>query len=205
MIMNNKDKITEVTFALSLNEGFDNVSMKEIQEASGFSAGSIYYYFKDKNEILVAIFNKYILEEFSLFKENIKNLNGSFIEKLNFIFTHRTTFFNEKEIQSNGLDVSELRYKNYLALTMSIYHEYPEIRNMFHEMHNDFNDFYQELIQEAIEKDEIRDDIDIKILAILIQSSLRGYLNLWMTQSEFSFEELVENNINMIWESIKKK
>jgi len=203
--MNNKDKITEVTFALSLNEGFDNVSMKEIQEASGFSAGSIYYYFKDKNEILVAIFNKYILEEFSLFKENIKNLNGSFIEKLNFIFTHRTTFFNEKEIQSNGLDVSELRYKNYLALTMSIYHEYPEIRNMFHEMHNDFNDFYQELIQEAIEKDEIRDDIDIKILAILIQSSLRGYLNLWMTQSEFSFEELVENNINMIWESIKKK
>ncbi|MCL2687231.1 MAG: TetR/AcrR family transcriptional regulator [Methanobrevibacter sp.] len=203
--MNKRDKISEATFALSLKEGFDNVSMKEIQKESGLSAGLIYYYFKDKDEILLYMFNKYVLGEVPLFKETIRNLDCSFIEKLRFIFTHKTTFFNENNSSSNASNAHKIGYENYFVLSMSIYHQYPEIRPMFHEMHNDLNDFYQELVQEAIEKEEIRDDIDVKTLVILIQSSLRGYLNLWMTQSEFSFGELVEANINMLWNSIKKR
>jgi len=202
--MNNKDKILEIAFLLSLKNGFDRVSIKQIQEASGLAAGSIYYYFENKDEILVAMFNKYVSGQIPLFKETIRNLNCSFIEKLRFIFTHKIGFFDKKETSLNDSIMPEPMYEDYFVLSMSIYHQYPEVRPQFIEMHNDLNDFYHELIQEAIEKGEIRDDVDIKTLVILIQSSLRGYLDLWLNQSEFSIEELVEANISMIYEVIKK-
>ena len=201
---NNRDKILQIAFLLSLKNGFDRVSIKQIQKESGLAAGSIYYYFENKDEILVAMFNKYVLGRVSLFKETIRNLNCPFIEKLRFIFTYSADFFNKKENGINDSIVSELNYEDYHVLSMSIYHQYPEVRPQFIEMHNDINDFYGELIQEAIENGEIRDDVEIKALIILIQSSLRGKLDLWMNQSEFSFEELVEANINMLYEAIKK-
>ena len=202
--MNNRDKIIEVAFLLSLKNGFDRVSMKQIQEESGLSAGSIYYYFEDKTEILVSMFNKYILANVPLFKENLRNFEGPFLEKLGFIFASKTGAIKKENLPSNISTVGEINYEDYFILSMSIYHQYPEIRSLFFEMHNDLNDFYSELIQEAIEKGEIRDDIDVKTLTILIQSSLRGFLNLWMNQSEFPCEELMEANISMVWEAIKK-
>jgi len=202
--VNNKDKIIEVAFLLSLENGFDRVSMKQIQEESGLSAGSIYYYFKDKTEILVSMFNKYIVSNVPLFKENLRNFEGSFLEKLSLIFASKTGAFKKKDLPSNVSTLGEINYEDYFILSMSIYHQYPEIRPLFLEMHCDINDFYYELIQEAIEKGEIRDDLDAKTLTILIQSSLRGFLNLWMNQSEFQCEELIEANLNMLWETIKK-
>ncbi|RBQ22635.1 hypothetical protein ALNOE001_16930 [Candidatus Methanobinarius endosymbioticus] len=50
--INNKQKIVDAAFDLSVKYGFDNVSMKQIQEAADIGAGSIYYHFKNKNEIL---------------------------------------------------------------------------------------------------------------------------------------------------------
>ena len=66
-------------------------------------------------------------------------------------------------------------------------------------------DFYNELIQEAIGKGEIRDDIDIKKLTIFIQSLIKGHITLWLNQSDFSFEEIMEANLNMIQDIINKK
>jgi len=111
----------------------------------------------------------------------------------------------ERERESSSeVDVPDLEFGNYIILPMSIYHQHPEVRLQFIEMHNDLNDFYYELIEEAMDNGEIRDDYDIRTLVILIQSCLRGHLDLWMNQLEFSFEELVESNLKMIWEAIKK-
>jgi len=95
--MNNRDKILEISFFLSLKNGFDRVSIKQIQEESGLSPGTIFYYFKNKDEILVAMFEKYFLGQVPIFKETVRNLNCSFIEKLHFIFTHGSDLVNKRE------------------------------------------------------------------------------------------------------------
>ena len=204
MSINNKDKIIEVAFLLSLENGFDRVSMKQIQEESELSAGSIYYYFEDKNEILVAMFNKYFLGTVPLVKERLRNVKGTFFDKLTSILTHDINSFNQIEINSNDMSNFTMKYGDYLSLSMSIYHQYPEIRPLFIELYNGYNDFFCELIQEAIENNEVRDDVDIKILAMHVSSSFRGCLDLWMNQLEFSIEELVEANLTMLVEATKK-
>ena len=202
--MNNKDKIIEVTFLLSLKNGFDRVSIKQIQEGTELSPGSIYYYFKDKDDILVTMLNKYFVDNISLFKEFIRNSGDSLIDKLKIAFIATTTSFNKSEIHSSSSTIPEFNYEDYFVLLTSVFHQYSEARNIFHEVQHDLNDFYGELIQEAIEKGEIRDDIDIKTLNIFIQSLIKGHITL-LAQSNFSFEEIVEADVSMIWEVIKKK
>jgi len=146
MVMNKRDRIIEVAFLLSLKNGFDKVSIKQIQEESKLSTGLIYHYFKNKDEILVAMFDKYISGQVPLFKENVRNLNCSFIEKLNYIFTHRAGVFSHIENSLGDSIIDEFKYEDYFTLSMNIYHEYPEIRPLFIEMHNDLNDFYYELL-----------------------------------------------------------
>ena len=205
MTINNIEKIIEVTFLLSLKNGFDRVSIKQIQEESGLAAGSIYYHFKDKNEILEHMVNKYLLGNFEEFKGAIRNYKGSFKEKINFIFYYKTKSFNQEKIHANSPTLPDFNYKDYYILLMSIYHQYPQVRHLFHEMHDDLWEFYNELLQEAIENEEIRGDIDVKSLNIFIETSLKGYIDLWLNQPNLLFDEIVETNVNLIWEAIKKQ
>jgi len=201
---NSRDKIIEIALLLSLKNGFDRVSIKKIQEESGLAAGSIYYHFKDKNEILECMVNEYIIDNYDEFKETIRNLDCSFMEKIKFISIYKTTSFNKKQIQSNSLTMPQFNHKDYFILLMSIYHQYDEVRHMFHDMHLDLYDFYHELIQEAIEKKEIRDDVDIDTLNIFIQTFLIGYLSLWRNYPNLQIEKIIDANIQMVWESIKR-
>ncbi|MBZ9570841.1 TetR/AcrR family transcriptional regulator [Methanobrevibacter sp. TMH8] len=202
--MNTKDKIIEITFLLSLENGFDRVSIKQIQKESGVSSGSIYYYFKDKDDILVEILNRYLMGNIPLFKEAVRNSSDSLRERLRVAFILTTTSFNKKEFHFNSLTTRKFNHEDYFMLLTSIFHQYPEVRHMFHEMQHDLNDFYYKLLQEAIEKGEIREDIDIKTMNIFIQSCIKGHITLWLNQSNFSLEEIVKDDVKMIWEIIKK-
>ncbi len=202
-MVNNREKIADVAFALSLEKGFDNVSMKEIQKESGLGAGSIYYHFENKNEILVYITNKYYMNILNQLKKSIENFDGSFIEKMRFILNFRVNS-NLKEKNKIYISGSEFSQKDYYMLITSIYHYYPEVRDMITRLHDNLYDFYYELIQEAIENKEIREDLDIRTLVIFIQTLIKGYIDLYVYQPNISFEELIDANLKMIQEIIKK-
>ncbi|WP_225370290.1 TetR/AcrR family transcriptional regulator [Methanobrevibacter arboriphilus] len=84
--MNNKDKIAEATFLLALKYGFDNVSLKQIQEAANVTTGAVYYHFDNKNDILKHMVELYLLNEIDNFKKIVKNYKGTIVEKLKFVF-----------------------------------------------------------------------------------------------------------------------
>lgn len=205
MKSNTKNKIIEATFALSLKYGFDNVSVKQIQEESGVATGSIYYYFKKKDEILEYMLNKYLMYQFYEAKRQIKGFNGSFLEKLNFIFLYEGAESSSAKDDDFPYPLvrPKVNYKDYFILLTSIYHKHPEIGTA-HEIHDELYKFYHELVQEAVENKEIRDDISIEKIAIFLQTSLKGYIGLLVFQPHISSENLIEYNIELIWEAIKK-
>lgn len=204
-MMNNKNKIAEVAFLLSLREGFDNISIKQIQEESGLSPGTIYYHFKNKSEILFYMINRYLLEGFFFdFKEAMRNFNGSFIEKIEFIFNYKIYDFVKVE-ENSSQEGYELDSGKYFSLFAAIYHQNPEIRPIFTELQDGLYDFFAELLREAIKNGEIREDIDVKLLTIFIKTCLQGYIFEWLYQPKLSLEEIVDANVKMIWEAVKKE
>lgn len=199
----NKNKIVNAAFALSLQHGFDNVSIRQIQKEAGVSAGTIYYHFKDKNEILVCMVNKYLINCFFEFKEAIRDFNGSFIEKIEFLGKYKLYDFikiKDRTFHNNG----KLNYKTYFSLFTSIYHQNPEVRHLFYELQEELFNFCHEFIKRASENEEIRKDIDIKTMTIFIKTCLDGYIFGWKYRTKFSPGEILKADIKMIWEAVKK-
>jgi len=204
MKSNNKHKIIDAAFNLSLKHGFDNVSIRQIHEETGLASGSIYYHFKNKDEILEYTVNKYLLDHFYEFKKQIKEFDGTLIEKINFIFRYEGGEFstNDEEFPY-ALNRPKVRYKDYFILLTSIYHKHPEITTA-HDIHEELYKFYYELVEEAIEKKEIREDIDIEKIAMFLQTTLKGYIGLLVFQPDLSTEKLIEYNTELIWEAVRK-
>jgi len=204
MKSNNKHKIIDTTFALALEYGFDNVSIRQIQEETGLAAGSIYYHFKNKDEILDYMLNKYIMDSFYEFKKEVKNLDAPFFEKLGFIFNFEGgTFSTQEEDFPYEFTRPKISYKDYFILITNIYHRYPEF-SAGHVLHEEIHNFCYELVKKAIENKEIRDDIDAKKIAVFIHTTLKGYIGLLVYQPKITVEELVNYNLELIWEAIKK-
>ena len=45
-------KILDTTLQMGIENGFETISIRKISDRMGYSTGVIYYYFKDKQEIL---------------------------------------------------------------------------------------------------------------------------------------------------------
>lgn len=50
--------IIDTAISIGLNEGFEELSIRKITDKLGYSAGIVYHYFKDKQEILDTIHNQ---------------------------------------------------------------------------------------------------------------------------------------------------
>lgn len=61
-----KDFILKQTFLLLLTKGYDAVSITDIQKATAMSRGLLYHYFGNKEELFLAVADKYLVNLFEL-------------------------------------------------------------------------------------------------------------------------------------------
>jgi AcrR family transcriptional regulator len=203
--MNNKNKITKATFSLSLKRGFDNVSISQIKKEAEVTTGAIYYHFNDKDDILLEIINVYLLDPLENFIELISNMKKPIYEKLKFIFYYIIGYDIEKE--NVGIEFHEdlsSNYKEYHLLFEGIYHQHPEIRKQFQDVNTELFNLYKKTIDDAIEKNEIRSDINSEETALAIFASLYGFANIWGGIPKYNIDQIIDANVNMIYGSIKK-
>jgi AcrR family transcriptional regulator len=76
-----KEIIIKESTRLFLANGFRGTSVKQITEAAGIGRGTLYWYFKSKEEILESIFRKFEREFVDGFIEAVQNCDGDFIAK----------------------------------------------------------------------------------------------------------------------------
>lgn len=67
-----RQAILDTAIKIGLEEGFDVLSVRKITDELGYSAGIVYHYFKDKQEILDTIHNEASLEIYENVKSHIK-------------------------------------------------------------------------------------------------------------------------------------
>jgi len=201
-----KDRVIEAAFLLSIQYGFDNVSIKQIQDEADVSAGAIYYHFKDKNDILNNMINKYLKRAIKCFGKNLRKHEGSFAEKLKFIFYLHLgkELNNEKHVikLSNNIEIDHTEFDLFL---LGIYHQHHELRSLFDEMTVEMLNIFREFVEESQEKKEIRDDLNSEDIALYIYSVVGGFIKLWAGFTHISVEKYIDINIKMICESICTK
>ena len=76
-----RKSILRESMKLFLANGFRGTSVKEITEAVGIARGTLYWYFKSKDEILKSIFEKFDTEFLDGLTGAVKDDQGSFVTR----------------------------------------------------------------------------------------------------------------------------
>ena len=159
MKTNKKELIREAAVKVIAREGFYNTKTSKIAEEAEIAVGTIYNYFKSKDEILEYIFEVEFDKRIKLLK-TMKNKENNIFEKLTlFMENHFSEVKNnldtaqvlvrEKEFPKSGDFSAILKYLNEIPILL------------------------EEMLKEAINKGEIRDQ-DTSILSAMIFGGLQG-------------------------------
>lgn len=212
-----KDIIADTAIKMMAEKGIDNVSMNEIAEKLGITKPSIYYHFKDKDELVKYSFDVKS-EEISEIRYKLKNVYSleELIEKV--ILSHYNFFSKNKDnlkcffriIDSDKYDhfrkmAKEIRNKNREDLRKMLYNfEYKGRKLSKNEIELTVN-FISSLISYMIMEIKINDKIEIKSIFNIIKVFLKGlavFLIVFLfTVKIFSAEITIDDAVNISLEN----
>jgi AcrR family transcriptional regulator len=87
-----KEAIIRESTRLFLADGFRGTSVKQITEAAGIGRGTLYWYFKSKDEILITIFKKFETELLDKLRGAVRQCKGDFPAKYRLFHKYSTEF-----------------------------------------------------------------------------------------------------------------
>lgn len=169
-----KKKLLEAAKKIVCEKGLINTSIEEITKACGVSNGTFYTYFKRKEDIIFALSREMYKEIF----EKAKAYEGTFMERLVYYMTNFSGY-----IEKSGLKLCQEWVRNTVDPDL--------VKNI-----DDKNKLYLDLnsmkllIENGIERGELKKDIPTDILSHTLIDVLYGEMLCWdMSGGAYSFEE----------------
>jgi len=148
MVQKNNDKYRKIISAATkvfAKNGFYNAKVSEIAKKAGIADGTIYIYFKHKDDILIALFEEKMQEVLDNMKKHI-SLESDPLKKI-----QRFAFIHLKLIEDNK-DMAEI-------IQVELRQSGKFMKNYHNEKFVQYLDLIGDIIQEGKEKGLIRKDI----------------------------------------------
>ncbi|HEX3014595.1 MAG TPA: TetR/AcrR family transcriptional regulator, partial [Methanobacterium sp.] len=190
--------IIDTAEKLFFEKGYENITMADIAEGAELARSTLYLYFKNKNEIYLAISVRGTEILNKMFRE-CYNKGETGIEKIKMLMMAFYRFYKE--------------YPDYYNVNWSPYkvlpdHDLPKMEEIKRIRMEGFS-FFEKAFQEGIKDKSIRSDIDPVKANLVLASSIQNALNLpptielHMKNSNLAHEELIEYTIDMMIRSLK--
>ncbi|PID57445.1 MAG: hypothetical protein CR986_08885 [Ignavibacteriae bacterium] len=166
--MKSKDRIIFEAFKLFCLKPYNQVTFADIEKATNLSRGAILYHFKTKENIFYSVINKYVLNRNSIAfiektkRENLQTFILAFIELLK---------RNKRQMKKWGIKNMNMALLN---IESSAYAFYPQMQEKAVVWHDKQLQVWQEVIANAANNNEIRNDIDLKVFAGLFEKIYLG-------------------------------
>jgi len=195
MVEATKRKILEAAAKCFSEGGYAKTTMDRIAEEAGVSKGALYWHFKSKEELFV-----------ELKQRSIANVRKQF-EKL---FSQKKPF-DAKLRGAIGLYLSSMIPENrevarlnaeFLAEAPKI----PKLNDMLKDQYEMFRGLFASTIEEAIEKGELRGDIDPEIVSMILLAVLDGLELHWaILELDFDWEKVEENLLDILMKGMRPR
>ena len=198
--MNTKDWILESTLKLILEKKTIDISISEIRNATGLTTGGIYYYFSDKNDILDAVVQKYLVEYIKIDFDKII-LEGSSRNRIHdalFYMLHH--FMNGVEIESIN---EKIHYREVIFLLTATGNASDDVNSMVSQTVKDIEIFITDLVEEGIRRNEIRHDFSVEKIVESLYLMYFGVQNFWLIFPNNDIDNIFEKNFDLTWQAIK--
>ena len=162
---NNKEKLFAQTFSLLLTRNIGDLTLDEVEKATGFTRGAIFYYAKTKLDFFRQVIISEVLEKQDIHRKvnytegmSLKDFIQAYLEGV----VHTRTYYLDAVSQA----LPENPTHAYLLLILQIKRYYP-----------DLGERYYEIMQEevAVTSGEIGPQQDLDTVAATFQSLFYGY------------------------------
>ena len=198
--MNTKELILEQTLKLILKKSTIDISIRDIQNATGLTIGGIYYHFSNKKNIFEAILQKYMVDYIKIDFDKI-NLEGSSKEKIHdlilYILHH---FINGVEIES--ID-EKINYREVILLLTTISYAEDNINIIVSQTKKDIKLLLTTFVEEGKMQNEIKKDFSTKDIVESLYNMYMGVQYFWITLAVEDIDLIFEKNFNLTWQSIE--
>ena len=170
--------------AVFADKGYHGACTRDIAERLGIKQGSLYYYFRSKEEALAEVC-LYAMEDYAERMDAIASSERNFRDKLTATITSHVTKYREKN--------EALRVYNAERLYLS-----PERRRRLKELGSGYRQQLENIFVAARRAGEIRADVDCHFAA----QSVIGICNAWgewiVRDTDLDLSELIDKCVDMV-------
>lgn len=198
--METKDLIIETAFIAFLENGYDRVSLNKIVKNTGLTKGAFYHNFASKSDLMYEVMKRYFFKHLDDTINLIDGSGDSFEEKLSLIIQNVMNV----NIRLNGQNGKSVDHEAFFTLFQECTNIDEELKKMTYNQEQKILKIMTSVIDEAIEKDELRDDVDSKVLAGLISVIIRGTMLSNTGLDRKKVKAILNQNLNTLILLIKK-
>ena len=148
--------------------GFHQSTISMIAKEAGVADGTIYLYFKNKNDILVQFHEHKTRQVFDRFREAVAKADTA-VEKLrNLIYTHLDEFQKDPNMA--------------MVYQAEVYKQRPHTKASVKEMSTMYREIISEVIDRGQEEGSMRRDLYIGLVKRLVNGAVDEVINSWIHQ-----------------------
>ena len=159
-------RILEAAVTVFAKAGFHESTISQIAKAAGVADGTIYLYFKNKDDILVHFFNFKTRQVFARFREEVDHAHKAVDKLRNLIGRHLEEF--QKDRHMAVLYQAETHRINRLA------------EEQIREMHKMYLDLIAEIVEQGQVEGAIRRDLYVGLVKRYILGGVDEVINTWL-------------------------
>ena len=186
-----KSQIINAAEDVFTKKGFDDARMDDIAEETGLSKGTLYNYFKSKDDLIIAILDRIFQREFRVFESlDLANMSAT-----DAIWSFAETTSKDVKMMMRLLPITYefmgLAFRNKL------------VQKAFKTYFNHYMDILVPIIQHGIDSGEFR-SADAKEVALAMGAIMEGTLLLWVYDKTLVDPEThIRSGMKLLLEGVK--
>ena len=159
-----KEIILEEAFKLFLKKGYSEVSISVVQKELGIGRATLYYYFKNKEDLFKTVVDHYIIKyiESSLNINSDATLADMIENRIRLILRQR-----ELLLQSNNPNLTFFNLTSIMYIALLKYEDY---RKKLEVIRAKTLELWKMTIRNSIRNHEIKEDVNVEVLSQLFAS-----------------------------------
>lgn len=170
------------------HRGYAATTLREVAKAAEIKAGSIYYHFESKEQILDEVLDKGIREVFGAVRQKLGTLpaGASARERL--------------AAAAEGHLLGMLHHGDFASANIRIYGQIPTAaKNRHRMMRRAYGDYWDRLFDEALQRGELRSDCNTTVARLFILSALNSTVE-WYNPKKGRFKDFADQIIGLLFD-----
>lgn len=190
---NNKyNQILEAAVRVFARQGFYQSTIAQIAKEAGVADGTIYLYFKNKDDILVQFFSYRTKQVFESFREEVDRAETSADKLRNLVRRHLAEFQRDRD----GAVVYQVETHQSSRLA----------ENQIREMSQMYRDLISEIVEQGQQEGAIRKDLYVGLVKRFIIGAVDEVINTWLhSNGEYDLVSMADPLVELFMTGIGQR